>query len=189
MLGALIAGGASLAGSIISAKGQKRANEQNVALSREQMDFQERMSNTAYQRATQDLEKSGLNRILALGNSASTPPGARPNVLNEAPDLAPAVNTAMAARRLAAEIKNIQETNKAIRAGVDKTKQETDESETREALTSKQILMLQANLKEAEANAALYKKFPWMKAVEKVVPMLPGSSALGLMRGIQQGYR
>lgn len=40
---------------------------------REQMQWQENMSNTAYQRAARDLEAAGLNRVLALGNSASTP--------------------------------------------------------------------------------------------------------------------
>lgn len=37
--------------------------------------FQQMMSNTAYQRAANDLEKAGLNRILALGSPASTPGG------------------------------------------------------------------------------------------------------------------
>lgn len=79
---ALIGAGASIAGGLIADRGQRQANAQNIALARERMRFQERMSNTAYQRATKDLEAAGLNRILALGSPASTPVGAQATALN-----------------------------------------------------------------------------------------------------------
>lgn len=41
-----------------------------------QMDFQERMASTQYQRAAVDLSKAGLNRILAIGSPSAAPMGA-----------------------------------------------------------------------------------------------------------------
>jgi len=52
--------------------------------------FQQEMSNTAYQRAATDLEKAGLNRILALGSPASTPGGSTANF----PDFGQTINQA-----------------------------------------------------------------------------------------------
>ena len=71
---------AGLIGSVLGFGGQRSANKRNIALSREQMAFQERMSNSAYQRAMKDMKLAGLNPILAAKQPASTPGGASTRV-------------------------------------------------------------------------------------------------------------
>lgn len=73
-----IAGAAAIGSALMANSGQNSANRMNRQEAQENRKFQERMSNTAHQRETVDLEAAGLNRILGYSKGsggASTPSG------------------------------------------------------------------------------------------------------------------
>ena len=85
-LGAALAGGAALSGLIGTGMNHiQRATDRkfNAEQAQIQREWQEQMSNTAYQRAVEDMQNAGINPALAFAgnaNPASTPGGSTASV-------------------------------------------------------------------------------------------------------------
>lgn len=101
LAGALITGASSLIGG-------ERRNKSQISQADRQMQFQEDMSNTAYQRAVKDMRKAGINPILAASRGgASTPGGAMAQIMDT---VTPAVSTALQSQSVTANVSVAEET-------------------------------------------------------------------------------
>lgn len=117
MLPFLAAAAPAAIGAVSSFLGTRSANRTNRAIAREQMGFQESQSSTAYQRAMEDMRKAGLNPILAYQQGGASASSGASATMQDA--LTPAVNSAMGAVRLKADVDNIRENTEKLRTDQD----------------------------------------------------------------------
>jgi len=139
-LGAL---GPSLVTGGLSALGGYFQGQSSQASAKDQMKFQERMSNTSFQRGMTDLRKAGLNPILAAKiGGASTPQGAGYQVPNIGEAFASGAHSAGSLRQMF--------------AGTEKTKEETKNVPKAGDLLSQQMRTAQAQAAALNAQARNY---------------------------------
>lgn len=113
LIGAAVTGLGSIFTNITNKSNTEETNRANAAEAQRNREFQERMSNTAYQRGMEDMKKAGLNPILAYQKGgASSPTGSMATAINPPPmenSAGASINTALAVARNAAEVANLKE--------------------------------------------------------------------------------
>lgn len=146
--------GAAALGGALSSYGQSKTNEANKEIAHNQMAFQERMSNTAYQRAVKDMAKAGINPMLVSQvGGATSPSGSMPQVQNTLSAGVSGAQQAMAAANQYQDIQTSKASAAQFTAQAEKLKSETLHADMNAAEQAARVSKLIEEAKHTKTDA------------------------------------
>lgn len=147
-------------------------NSSNSKNAKAQMDFQERMSSTAYQRAVNDMEAAGLNKILAYGQGGASTPSGASAIISDA--ITPALNSGRQGDLIREQVDNMRLQKGQIASQTDLNmalEHKADQDALLSAATARNVALtgkaIEAGLpglqNEADFQKSLGDAAPWVK--------------------------
>jgi len=152
-----------LLGGYMAYQGQKETNAANAEIAAQQMAFQERMSNTSYQRQVEDLKKAGINPMYGYmrASGASTPPGASYVAQNPAMSGVQAFSLSAGAKSASAQAaKTAAETEVIEQTGLAQAKANLEKTAADIGLTTQQTAKVITDTELSAAQIATEKEKP-----------------------------
>lgn len=163
-IGEIIGAGSQIIGGIINRDMQRETNYENTRLARDQMGFQQHMSNTAHQREVADLKAAGLNPTLSAGgDGSSSPSGASANL--QAPQIS--FPNFFEAVRLAQSQQQVDNQTKITNAQLPKLGSEKELTDVKTRKEGKGLIRADVESKGADL---LKKGIEWFENVLKRTP-------------------
>lgn len=173
-LGSALGAVASIGGALIGSRSTRSSNAKSADMAREQMKFQERMSNTGYQRAVKDMKEAGLNPMLAYSQGpASTPSGAMAEAKPEfggdvgSSAVAAAAQSAQV-QQMKAQVNNIKADTENKHAEAENIQADTELKRTQRGTESyrPQLVTNQAQAARATAEAMERQLYPLIQKIQ-----------------------